>query len=240
MVFDMLTMIVLGCVLEALCVKFGSEVFNGVPTATFSLLITFLAVTRWNLWGLLVCPFLALATVYGGSLIQIREFQAAYTWEVGVSVFAGMLTFGINVFFFRKGRTKNVINSTWLLGLPLLNYLLFVFVQVYLYRLLTSGSIFQIGVEMYSYTYVTSENIEKLVEVNLCQLVDGSLIYNLFGLAVMYIGVYVLRSQGVLCNAVERLIDDRKNAELNRLDKKFTISEVDDDSVGENQSSNEE
>lgn len=240
MAFDLLTMIVLGCVLEALCVKFGSELFNAVPTATFSLLITFLAVTRWNLWGLIVCPFLALATYYGGSLIQIREFQAAYTWELGVAVFVGLLTVGINVLFFRNGKTAKIINSTWLMAIPILNYILFIMIQTLVYRLLTSGSLFHMATRMYSYTYVTSENIEKLISVNLCGYIENTFIYDLFGLAVLYIGIYILRSQGVLCNAIERLIDDKKNAELDRVDMNFTISEEkDDDSVGENQSSDE-
>jgi hypothetical protein len=72
------------------------------------------------------------------------------------------------------------------------------------------------------YTYVEgklgtngSENVyeTKYGFKNYCQYIEQGFLYNLFGLAVAAIGVFVLRSQGVIVNAVDKLIDDKKLVE---------------------------
>lgn len=44
------------------------------------------------------------------------------------------------------------------------------------------------------------------------------MIYNLFGLAVSVIGALILRSQGVVNNVVDKLIEDKQNAEMLKKD----------------------
>ena len=47
---------------------------------------------------------------------------------------------------------------------------------------------------------------------------DYGVIYNLFGLAVSVIGALILRSQGVVNNVVDKLIEDKQNAEMLKKD----------------------
>jgi hypothetical protein len=49
------------------------------------------------------------------------------------------------------------------------------------------------------------------------------------------VGSLIFRSQGVLCNAKQKLLDDKKNAELDREFDKFKIEECacDEEVVGE-------
>lgn len=240
MISDLLLLTIVGCVLEVLSVKFGAEVLYSAPTAMISLLITFLAVTRWNLWGLIVCPFLAIATFYGGTLIEIEEMQAVYDYKLLISVFLGLCTMGLNVIIFKKFKTNNIVNSPWLILMLLVDYVLFCTIQVYSYRLMCSGSLLHPGERLFSISrIVDGETVVKTW--NVCLYGESGFIFNLFGLAVLYVGTYVMRSQGVVCNAVQRLIDDKKNAELDLKDRSFSIEEAEDvDSVGEDQTSKTE
>lgn len=242
MVMDLLILTIIGCILEFLAVRLGSTVFNGCITAGFSLLITFIAVTRWNLYGLIVCPFLALATFLGGRQIAELSFlRETYDWKLALATGIGLCTMGVNVIFYKKIGTSNVINSLGFIGLFFLDYLLFTFIQFVFYRLLTSPDFIHVGERYFEIVITNEEGISETVRKNLCQLGEGGIIYNIFGLCVLIIGSYVLRSQGVICNAVQRLIDDKKNAELDRIDKNFSIQEAEegDDSVGESHESEE-
>ena len=60
-------------------------------------------------------------------------------------------------------------------------------------------------------------------------------VYNLLGLVIAIVGSLIFRSQGVLCNAKQKLLDDKKNAELDREFDKFKIEEstCDEEVVGE-------
>ena len=58
MAFDLLTITIVGFILEVLCVKFGSTVFYGTPFICISFLMVFIAVVRWNLYGLIIVPIL--------------------------------------------------------------------------------------------------------------------------------------------------------------------------------------
>lgn len=52
--------------------------------------------------------------------------------------------------------------------------------------------------------------------INICQWAINGYAYNLMGLAFAFVGVIILRSQGVVNNVIDKLIDDKKNAELQR------------------------
>ena len=251
MLFDLFALAIIGFILEMLAVKFSAFVFISVPTTAISLLMIFVAVVRWNLWGLLICPVLALGTVVGGQQIEIPYLAAVYDHNISISglaifisAFVGLLTTGLNVITYKKN-TGRIINSPWMMLVLIFNYIVFCIVQIAVYRLITAGTLLHGGHIIYQHIYYVKDDagvLQKVVDdINLCYRAEGGLVYNLFGLAVLYVGAYVLRSQGVLCNAIQKLIDDRKNAELNRIDRKFKIEEADDvDSVGESQTSQTE
>ena len=213
---DLTLLAIIGCLLEGLATGMSSFVFNGTPTFTFSLLIVFLAVARWNLWGLLLAPVLAIATIVGGNMGIIDRYAAVYNWKIYISTTLGLITVGLNVIFFKKFGTRKVINGTGTMFLLVaFNYLTYSLVNFLSYRLLCSGTLAHSGIDLFYYTVI--ENGVKLQKcVNLCLYGESAFVYNLFGLAVIVIGLLVLRSQGVVNNVVDKLIDDKKNAELDR------------------------
>lgn len=205
---------------------------SAAPTFTFSLLIMYVAVARWNLWGLLLAPVLAAANYLGGRYNDILYLGATYDWKLYLSTFIGLLGVGINVIFFKKFKTKKVINKTWaMLGLVLLDYAVFCLLQFISYRLLTSGNLLKRGYVEYIYTLYNQEGGGTVTKVmNLCYYGELSPIYNVFGLVVAIIGLFVLRSQGVVNNVVDKLIEDKEIAEANRIDEQtFSIEEVEED-----------
>ena len=207
-------------------------VLSAAPTFTFSLLIMYVAVARWNLWGVLLAPVLAAANYLGGRYNDILYLGATYDWKLYLSTAIGLMSVGLNVIFFKKFKTKKVVNQTWAaIGLILLDYVVFCLLQFVSYRLLTSGSLMKRGYVEYVYTLYNQEDGGTKTQImNLCYYGELSSIYNTFGLAVAIIGVMVLRSQGVINNVVDKLIEDKEIAEQNRIDEQtFSIEEVEED-----------
>ena len=226
MAIDLAMLIVIGSILEGLCALFGPLLFLSTPTTYLSLFIVFIAVVRWNLWGLITIPFLCIATIIGGVNGQIDTFKAFYNfsytgWQAYVSMIVGMLFVGVDVIFFKKYTTKKVISNNYaVFGICALNYVLYNVIQLVVFRLITSGTLLNSGSIIYD---LGSKGTQ-----NLCKYGEGGFLYNLFSLAVMVVGTFILRSQGVMTNVVEKLLDDRKNAELNELDQNFRIEEPSD------------
>ncbi len=203
-------------------------ILTAAPTFTFGLLITFVAVARWNLWGLLVVPIMAAANLLGGHYNDLLFLAATYDWKIFISTVFGLLTVGVNVIFFKKIGTKKTIHNTMaLVGLVVLDYLLFCLVQFIVYRLLTSGNLLDRGVIEYAYKVRDPETQQVNTTIlNLCKYGEGSYLYNILGLVISVVGLFVLRSQGVVNNVADKFIEDKKEAELNRLDEEtFTILE---------------
>ena len=224
MAIDLTVLILIGGLLEGLSAMFGPLVFFSTPTTYISMLIVFIAVIRWNLWGLITIPFLTICTIIGGVNGQIDTFKAFYNfgytgWQAYVSMIFGMLFIGIDVIFFKKFSTKKVMHNNFaVIGLGILNYVLYNAVFLVAFRLLTSGGdLLHSGVILYD---LGSKGTQ-----NLCGYGESGFVSNLFSLAVMVVGTFILRSQGVATNVVEKLLDDKYNAELNELDRSFRIEE---------------
>lgn len=220
MLVDLFMLGALGFVLEFLLQRFGYIVLPCSPFSYMTLVIMFIVVVRWNLWGLIMAPLLAWATVLGGSLGEVNDIAAVYNWEAYISIVCGLLMFGVNVAFFRKD-TSNIVGSTAkLIGIIVLDYLLFTLMQVFVYRMITSGG------------HLFTQGVREVVRnsdgevVNVVVYGERGLVYNLFAFFVMLVGVFVFRSQGVICNVKQKFIDDKRSAELDRLDEKFTIEEA--------------
>ena len=217
MAIDLLVLTIIGCLLEGLVSRFIGLLLDAAPTITFSLLIVFIAVTRWKLWGLIPIPFLVLATILGGHFGEIPYYAAFYdfnNWQLILSMMIGLAFIGLNVIVFRKGKTNQIMKSVWkVLLILVVDYILYCGVQFVLYRLFTTGGLN--GAANIPFTYHVKNDAGETVEEvkNLASYVEYGFMYNLFGLAVGVIGSLVLRSQGVLNNAVEKLIDDKKQRE---------------------------
>jgi DNA-binding transcriptional MerR regulator len=56
-------------------------------------------------------------------------------------------------------------------------------------------------------------------------------------LAIAVVGILILRSQGVATNVVEKLVDDKKNAELDAKDRHFRIEEIEEEKDMKNEMS---
>lgn len=221
MIQDLSLLLVLGLILEFLSQRFASTILSGTPTIAFALFVVFVAVARWNLWGLLIVPFMGLATWLGGSLGEVKYLADAYDWRVYISETAGLLTVGVNYLFFRGHKTNKVIlNIGLVIAIIAIDYLLYNGVQFVVYRLCCTGNPFKMGEIGNYYHYVTGsivdgENVfeENFGFKNYCSYIEQGFVYNLFGLAVLFVGVFILRSQGVIVNAVDKLIADKKLAE---------------------------
>ena len=223
MLQDLIVLLIIGLILEGLTERFAASMFNGTSTIIFGLFIVIVATARWNLWGLIVVPFIGFATWLGGSLGNIAYYADAYDWRVYISETVGLLTVGVNYLFFRGHKTRKVVSNMWLLILIIIiDYVLYCSIQFVVYRLCCSGNPFKMGELNGWYTYVkghlgengadnTFETITE--EINRCYYIEQGFVYNLFGLAVALVGTFVLRSQGVIVNAVDKLIDDKKLAE---------------------------
>ena len=112
MVFDLFILTAIGFVLEIFAVKFSGAVFKCAPSAAISLLIVFVAVVRWNWWGLLSVPFMALGVYLGGVNMDYFDYlRAVYDWRMYLSSAAGLSMIGLNSIFFIKFKTKKIINN---------------------------------------------------------------------------------------------------------------------------------
>ena len=184
LIIDLLFLSIVGAILDGVVSSMSGLVLNAVPTATISLLIMFLCVTRWNLYGLLAAPVLALGTLIGGHFSPVVYFSATYDWRVYIAIVIAMMAFGLNVIVFKKLTTKKAISNNWMLaGIMIADYLVFNILLIFVYRLLSSGNPFKMGEILLTYTDYTGETPKEAVK-NLCYYIDGSFIYNLFGLGI--------------------------------------------------------
>lgn len=205
-----------------------------MPASLISMLIVFVAVTRWNGYGLITVPFVSLGVILGGYLIG-GYYRAVYwfstDWQFYISIVLGYLAFGANIFIYKRYDTKKILSKTGqLILLLIVDYVLFCGIQYLAYFLLTLG---QTSNMIYSYTD-TSGNLKELMIV---AKPTSGWVYNLFALIVLIVGALILRSQGVVVNAKQKLIDDKRNALLDEEDKKFSIEEVEEDETSSNDES---
>ncbi len=224
MIQDLLLLVVIGFVLESLCTKMSGFVLDAIPTTTFSLLIVFIAVVRWNLWGLTTIPILAAATILGGHFHVIKGLASVYDWKCYLSIALGLLVIGLDVIVFKKRGTKKTVRSIgWLIGIMLFNYFLYNFVQLFFYRLIANGNPFVVGESLY--TVVVKHPVDG-TDIVSNYYMDYGVVYNLLGLAISIIGAIILRSQGVMNNVVDKLVEDKENAEMLKKDEEeFKILE---------------
>ncbi len=230
---DLFLLALFGCILEALVTRFGG-IMLGTPTITISFIITIIAVIRWNLWGLIIVPLLALATTLGGSFADYGQFKAFYSFgsnygycgtAIFISTIVGLLSIGFDVILFKKVGTKKIVKSPLaLIGVVLADYVIFNVIQLILFRLITAHSILKQAEIIY---------LGANGEFNLAIWGEAGFVRNLLALAIAVVGILILRSQGVITNVVDKLVDDKINAELDAKDRNFRIEEVEEKEMEE-------
>ena len=118
------------------------------------------------------------------------------------------------------------MNAGTAAGIMILSYLVYCTVQFVVYRLICSGTLAHSGMKVFEYNHI-DDGILTIKSVNLYRIGEGGFTFNLVGMIVAIVGAIILRSQGVICNVKDKLIDDKKNAELNRINtENFTIEEA--------------
>ena len=241
MVQDLLVLTIIGGALEVFTTKFATVVFNGTPFCCISLLIMFIAVARWNFGGLIIAPILALMSFLGGIWSEAPKFAAVYDWHMYIATFVGLLMMGLNGILFIKFSTRKIVSSPiYLVLLMLVDYALVCVIQFVVYRLLCSGTLTHAGEIMFDYYHTNATTgAKELVSVNVCNIGENVFVYNLFGLVILVVGVFIFRSQGVVCNVKQKFVDDKQNAELDEAFKKFSIEEVSENVSGEADSEKE-
>lgn len=226
---DLFLLALFGCVLEGLVTRFGG-IMLGTTTITISFFITILAVIRWNLWGLTIVPFLVLSTIIGGSFCDFGQFRAFYRFggefncglAVYISTVVGLMSIGLDVLLYKKIGTKKAVKNPFiLLGVILVNYALVNLISLLLFRLITAGTL----AHQASYEYLGDTGRT----FNIAFYGENGFVTNLLGLAIAAVAILILRSRGVATNVVEKLIDDKKNAELDAKDRNFRIEEIEEE-----------
>ena len=231
MIQDLLLLTIIGGVLELFAVKFATIAINGTPFVCVSLLIVFVSVVRWNWWGLLTAPLMALTAFFGGKMSAASHYALVYDWQMYVATTVGLLTVGLNVPFFKIFTTKKIVTSPILLSIMMVvDFAIVCGVQLLVYRLCCSGTLLHSGEIIYYYDHVENGVTTRMSE-NLCRYGEGVFIYNLIGLAVLILGVFILRSQGIVCDRKQKFVEDKINADLDREDLKFTIEEAEEEPV---------
>ena len=236
---DLFLLALFGCILEFLVTRFGG-IMLGTPTITISFLITILAVIRWNLWGLAVIPVLVLATILGGSFCDIGQYRAFYRFggefncglAVYISTMLGLSSIGLDVILYKKIGTKKAVKNPFiLLGVILVNYALVNLISLISFRLISAGTF------AHQATYEYLGNTGKTF--NIANYGEMGLTSNLLGLAICAVAIFILRSRGVATNVVDKLIDDKKNAELDAKDRSFRIEEIEEEKEMEKEEPND-
>jgi len=228
---DLILLTVLGVAIEFALSKFCYLVIGVITPASYiTLLVAFIAVTRWGLYGLITVPFLVLGTVLGGMTVSEVPFVSevykfSSNWQYYISIVFGFSAFIVNALLYKiKGTGKIIANTLIMILILIIDYALFNIVQFISYRLLTSHNLFEGASTIYQYTNGNGETVN--VDIN--SYAEKGFVYNLVSLAILFIGFLIFRSQGIICNVKERLIYEEKNRELDKIDREtFGIPEED-------------
>ncbi len=240
MLIDLAMITVIGCILEGAVSYMSGLVLNAAPTISISLLIVLLALARWNQWGLLTVPFLALATIIGGRLGPVPYFKAAYEWRAYISIVIGLLFTGLSVIVFKTKGTKMLKNNYMIVLYVIANYIIYNLAQVLTYELLCLIFKSPDGWNLVTYTSYAKNEAGEVVTTNVSNFMINGFIYNLFGLIVAIVGGIVLRAQGAFGNVAEKLLEDKRLAEeIRKNDEEFFIPDLDEDEEKKNVDSND-
>lgn len=184
MILDLLFLGIIGCVIEVVGIyAFNKMIYASMITSAVSLLIMFVATTRWGIKGLILAPFLALATVLSGRfLIHITEeinFRSNYDWRLYIAITCSLLSFAINSLWFKKISHKETFKYKG-------KMMLLVVIDILVSQIVLS------------FVYLVLRRTF---------LILGFATWNMFSFIIFIVGAFVLSGQNVLVNIKENLLE---------------------------------
>lgn len=162
------------------------------PYPVVGLLLTFVAVTRWGVEGLIIVPFSVFGNFISGKfMIPQKILRDSYNllWIVGILYISSVVS--ALLLYKKKGWKHFTSSSSSLLGLDAI-------------IIGTALVLTTLGMVLFNLFAGT-----KLNFAGVGQLLYSTLLYGSIGYAVLILGSLVLRSQGVLVNVKEKMITER-------------------------------
>lgn len=206
MLIDLLILAIVGAVLEGLGTWACFYAFVGsTPTTIFSLLILFMAITRWRWWGLCVIPILAFGNIIGALSLDtgaIVDYKDMFDLKYFISNFIGMSSTFWIILVQKKVGTKTSINTTGILvGLLVGMFLSYETVRIVSYWIIGGR-----------HTGVINANFVDLIS-----------------LVMLIIGCLIIRLQGSLVNVKDKILEDNKERQERQKEHLITFEITDDD-----------
>jgi hypothetical protein len=125
MVIDLAILSIVGAILEGIGTWACFYAFTGsVPTTVFSLLILFIAITRWKWWGIVVIPFLVFGNYIGIASIEINhlnEYISIFNGNYVLSNILGLFSSILAIIFQKMVGTIKFIKNNGILTLTLIS-----------------------------------------------------------------------------------------------------------------------
>lgn len=199
MLVDIIILGIIGCAVEVL----GVYVFNLMLTAqaittAISLLMMIVSTTRWGWKGLILAPFLALATILSGMLLNPHElYRANYNWQLYIATLFQLLSISVNLLWYKKVKDEEETfkKLSSIFGMCAIDCLVSLLVVTIIYYFCSFQFLFL-----------------------------GFIVWNSFGYILVFVGAFILSRQGILVNVKKNLLK-RKQENEKELDFKLNISD---------------
>jgi hypothetical protein len=185
MFIDLAILSIIGTVLEGIGTWACFYAFTGsVPTTVFSLLILFIAITRWKWWGLVIIPILVSGNFIGVLSIEtsiFNDYKNIFDINYILSNALGMVSCFWIIILHNKIGVKKIVKNNFILAVILITmFIIYETIRISLYWF--------IGGRGY---IVISANFIDII--SLIMLILGSLI---------------IKNQGILVDVEKQLIED--------------------------------
>lgn len=206
MLIDLLILAIVGAVLEGVGTWACFYAFVGsTPTTIFSLLILFMALTRWRWYGLLTIPILAFGNLMGALSLDtgsIEGYKDMFNLQYFLSNLLGLCSSFWIVLVQKKVGTKVSINNTGILV-----------------GLLVGMFISYETVRIVSYWVIGGRDM-GIVNANFVDIIS---------LVMLIIGCLIIRLQGSLVDVKNKILEDNKERQERQKEHLITFEITDDD-----------
>lgn len=188
MTIDLVILTIIGCAVEALGIfVFNKMLIAAIITTSISLLIMMVATFRWGWRGLLISPFLALATTLSGLLINPHvDYRQNYDWKLYLAILAQLLSMSINLLWFKKVKDEQETTSK----------------LQSLFALCAIDSI--VSLLALSVVYLMTAFRFQLL---------AFAVWNAFGYVILFVGSFILSRQGILVNVKKNILSQKHERE---------------------------
>ncbi len=206
MLIDLTILGLVGAVIEGVGAYSCFYSFAGhTPTTVVSLLILFLAITRWNWFGLAIAPVLVFGNFVGALAIDpgnIEYHKEMFNFQFYISNLLAICSMSFIVVLFRKIGTNKIIKSTGLLiGV---NCIVFIVYEV---------------IRLASYWIIGGRYLEVI----------NAGVFDLIALVILIVGCIIIRLQGSLTNVKDKIIEASKERQERQKEHLITFEITDED-----------